>query len=149
MDSNYNCFIKICFISGDFQCDVSSDTQLFSFKSGIGFIAIPHFFSTLSSLYKGEIHEEKLYCHGNEDYYIFSSDGSNLNIEHIAHYPEDNFTYQFKLTEYIKAICIGFQNYLQQLEQKEILPLKMQEQAHPLENEVLAAFHDFSLLLNR
>lgn len=57
MDSNYKCFIDIRFSGGDIQFDVSSDTQLFSFKSGIGFVAIPHFFLTLSSLYKGEISE--------------------------------------------------------------------------------------------
>lgn len=149
MDSNYSCFIKICLKSGDFQCDVSNDTQLFSFKSGIGFVAIPHFFNTLSSLFKGEICKEKLYCHGNADYYIFSSDSSNLIIEHIAHYPEGNFTYQFILFEYIKAICIAFQNYLQQLEKKGILPLKTQKFSHPLGDDVLIAFDEFSSLLNR
>ncbi len=51
MESNYKCFIDIRFSGGDIQFDVSSDTQLFSFKSGIGFVAIPNFFSTLSSLY--------------------------------------------------------------------------------------------------
>jgi len=51
MDSNYKCFIDIRFHGGDIQFDVSNDKQLFSFKSGIGFVAIPHFFSTLSSLY--------------------------------------------------------------------------------------------------
>lgn len=51
MESNYKCFIDIRFSGGDIQFDVSSDKQLFSFKSGIGFVAIPNFFSTLSSLY--------------------------------------------------------------------------------------------------
>ncbi|ATP40003.1 hypothetical protein CSE16_08035 [Solibacillus sp. R5-41] len=149
MGSNYKCFIDIRLTGGDVQIEVSSDTQLFSFKSGIGFIAIPHFFSTLSSLYKGEISEAKLYCDGNSDYYIFSSDGSNLNIEHISHYPEGVFKYQFKLKEYIKAICTGFEKYLQQLEKEEILPLKAQEYAHPLGDDVLTAFYDFSSLINR
>lgn len=148
MDSNYKCFIDIRFTGGDIQFDVSSDTQLFSFKSGIGFIAIPHFFLTLSSLYKGEISEGKLYCHGNSDYYIFSSDGSNLNIEH-SHYPDGIFKYQFELKGYIKAICVGFQKYLQQLEKEGILPLKVQEYAHPLGDDVITAFYDFSSLLNR
>ncbi|AVK85143.1 hypothetical protein C3943_17210 [Lysinibacillus sp. B2A1] len=149
MDSNYKCFIDIRFSGGDIQFDVSSDTQLFSFKSGIGFVAIPHFFSTLSSLYKGEISETKLDCHGNFDYYIFSSDGTNLFIEHISHYPDGIFKYQFKLKEYIEAIYAEFQKYLQQLEKEGILPLKNQEYAHPLGDDVLSAFYDFSLLLNR
>lgn len=149
MNSNYKCFIDICFSGGDIQFDVSNDTQLFSFKSGIGFVAIPHFFSTLSSLYKGEISEAKLDCHGNFDYYIFSIDGINLVIEHISHYPDGKFKYHFKLKEYIEAIDTEFQKYLQQLEKEGILPLKTQEFAHPLGDDVLNAFYDFSSLLNR
>jgi len=149
MDSNYKCFIDIRFSGGDIQFDVSSDTKLFSFKSGIGFVAIPYFFSTLSSLYKREISEAQLDCHGNFDYYKFSSDGTNLFIEHISHYPEGIFKYQFKLKEYMEAIDRGFQKYLQQLEREGILPLKNQEFAHPLGDDVLNAFYDFSSLLNR
>lgn len=146
MDSNYKCTIDIRLSGGDIQFDVSNDAQLFSFKSGIGFIAIPHFFSTLSSLYKGEISKERLDCHGNSDYYLFSSDGTNLFIEHISHYPDGIFKYQFNFKEYIKAIIIGFQKYLQQLEKEGILPLKTQEFAHPLGDEVLNNFYDFSSL---
>ena len=47
MDSNYKCFIDVRLDGGDVQFDVSSDTQLFSFKSGIGFIAIPNVFQRL------------------------------------------------------------------------------------------------------
>ncbi|MFJ6267449.1 hypothetical protein ACIQGW_21065 [Lysinibacillus xylanilyticus] len=119
MNSNYKCFIDIRFSGGDIQFDFSSDTQLFSFKSGIGFVAIPHFFSTLSSLYKGEISEAKLDCHGNFDYYIFSIDGTNLVIEHISHYPDGKFKYQFKLKEYIEAIDTEFQNICNNLKRKE------------------------------
>ena len=149
MDPNYKCFIDIRFSGGDIQFDVSSDTQLFSFKSGIGFVAIPHFLSTLSSLYKGEINKAQLVCHGNFDYYKFSSDGATLFIEHIGHYPEGIFKYQFKLKEYIEAIDIGFKKYLQQLEKEGILPLKNQKIGHPLNDDVLNAFYNFSSLLNR
>ncbi|MEY9978125.1 hypothetical protein [Lysinibacillus sp. RC79] len=149
MNSNYKCFIDICFSGGDIRFDVSSDTQLFSFKSGIGFVAIPHFFSTLSSLYKGEISEAKLDCHGNYDYYIFSSGGTNLFIEHISHCPDGIFKYQFKLKEYIEAIYTEFLKYLQQLEKEGILPLKTQGIAHPLGDDVLNVFYDFSSLISR
>ncbi|MFB5089779.1 hypothetical protein PGC35_21820 [Psychrobacillus sp. PGGUH221] len=149
MESDYQCFIDIRFRGGDIQFDVSSDTQLFSFKSGIGFVAIPHFLSTLSSLYKGEISEAQLYCHGNSDYYKFTSDSANLFIEHIGHYPEGIFKYKFKLKEYIEAIDTGFKKYLQQLEKEGILPLKTQEIGHPLGDDVLNAFYNFSSLLNR
>ena len=44
MNTNYKCIIDIRFSGGDIQFDVSDDTQLFSFKSGIGFVAIPNFF---------------------------------------------------------------------------------------------------------
>ena len=149
IDSNYKCFIDIRFSGGNIQFDVSNDIQLFSFISGIGFVAIPSFLSMLSSLYKGEISEAKLDCHGNFDYYIFSSDGTNLFIEHIGHYPEGIFKYQFKLKEYMEAIDTGFQKYLQQLEREGILPLRTQEDGHPLGDNVLNAFYDFSSLLNR
>ncbi|WP_203248761.1 hypothetical protein [Sporosarcina beigongshangi] len=148
MDSNYKCSIDIRFSGGDIQFDVSNDIQLFSFKSGIGFVAIPHFFSTLSSLYKGEISEAQLDCHGNFDYYIFSNGGTNLFIEHIGHYPEGIFNYQFKLKKYMEAIDTGFQKYLQQLEKEGILPLENPEFGHPLGEDVLNAFYDFSSLLN-
>jgi hypothetical protein len=149
MDSNYKCFIDIGFDSGDIQFDVSDDIQLFSFKSGIGFVAIPHLLSTLSSLYKGEISEAQLDCHGNSDYYIFSRDGTNLFIKHNEYHLESTiFKYQFKLKEYMKAIDTGFQKYLQQLEKEGILPLKTQEFGHPLGDDVLNAFYDFSSLIN-
>lgn len=148
MNTNYKCFIDIRFSGGDIQFDVSSDTQLFSFKSGIGFIAIPNFFSTLTSLYKGEISEAQIDCDGNFDYYIFFSDGGRLFIEHNGHYPEGIFKYEFNLKEYISAVCIGFQEYLQQLGKEGILPLENQEFAHPLGDDVLHAFDNFSSILS-
>ena len=148
MNSNYKSFIDIRFSGGDIQFDVSSDTQLFSFKSGIGFISIPNFFSTLASLYKGEISEAKIDCHGNFDYYILSSDQKKLFIEHHGHYPQGIFNYEFNLKDYILAICTGFQEYLQELERQGVLPLKNQEFAHPLGNDVLNAFYDFSSLFS-
>lgn len=149
MDSNYKCFIDIRLDGGDVQFDVSSDTQLFSFKSGVGFIAIPDFFSTLASLHKDEISEAQIDCIGNFDYYTFSSDGTKLFIEHNGHYPERLFKYEFNLKDYISAVCIEFQEYLQQLEKEGILPLKNQEFAHPLGDDVLNAFDDFTSILNR
>ncbi|WP_318617553.1 hypothetical protein [Sporosarcina sp. YIM B06819] len=146
MDANYKCSIDIRFNGGDIQFDVSDGMQSFSFKSGIGFVAIPHFFWTLSSLYKGDISEAQLDCHGNSDYYLFSRDGTNLLIKHIGHYPEGIFNYQFKLKDYMKAIDTGFQKYLQQLEKEGVFPLKTQEFGHPLGEDVLNAFNVFSSL---
>lgn len=148
MNSNYKCFIDIHFCGGDIQFDVFDDPQLFSFKSGVGFIAIPNFFLTLASLYKGEICEANIPCEGNFDYYIFSSDGIRLFIEHHGHYPEGIFKYEFNLKDYMSAVCIGFREYLQELEREGILPLKNQEFAHPLGDDVLNAFHKFSALLS-
>ncbi|MBY0222590.1 hypothetical protein H7J92_09305 [Sporosarcina aquimarina] len=144
MVSNYNCSIDILFSNGDIQFDVTNGTQLFSFKSGIGFIAIPVFFSTLSSLYKGEISEAELVCHGNYDYYLFSTDGTNLFIEHVSHFPDGVFKYEFNLKKYIAVICTGFQKFLKQLEKEGILPVKSQEFAHPLGDDILNAFNGFS-----
>src|SRR4051794_2726994 len=112
LDPNYKCFIDISFFGGDIQFDVSDDKQLFSFKSGIGFVAIPHFFSTLTSLKKGEISEARLVCHGNGDYYILTRVDENLFIEYV-NYPINTFNYQFKLKEYMEAIDMGFKKYLQ------------------------------------
>lgn len=150
MKSEYQCVPKIDFVGGEIQFDVSSDTQLFSFKSGIGFVTIPNFFSTLLRLYKREIKEAQLDCHGNADYYKFSSDGITLIIEHITDFPQNKiYKYQFNLVDYLKAVDKGFKRYLKQLEKEGILPLKTQEFAHPLGDNVLNAFYDFSLILNR
>lgn len=148
MDGNYKCCIDIRLSGGDIQFDVSDDMQLFRFQSGIGFVAIPHFFITLSALYKGEISEAQLDCHGNADYYLFSSDGQNLFIEHVGHYPQRTDTYQFKLKAYMEAISCAFLSYLQQLEKEGILPLKEQEFGHPLGDDVLHAFDNFSAVLS-
>ena len=93
--------------------------------------------------------EAKIDCDGNFDYYIFSSDGTRLFIEYNGHYPEGIFKYEFNLKDYISAVCIGFQEHLQQLEKEGILPLKNQEFTHPLGDDVLNAFVDFSSILNR
>ncbi|WP_433959213.1 hypothetical protein [Cytobacillus horneckiae] len=149
MESEYQCSIDIRLIGGDIQFDVSSDTQFFSFKSGMGFVAIPHFFFTLLQFYKREIKEAHLDCHGNADYYKFSSDGITLFIEYITDYPkEEIYKYQFNLEKYLEAVDRGFKRYLKQLEREGILPLKTQEFAHPLGADVLDAFYDFSSLLN-
>ncbi|SDM91627.1 hypothetical protein SAMN05518871_102557 [Psychrobacillus sp. OK028] len=60
MESDYKWFIDIRFSGGDIQFDVSSESHLFSYTSGIGFVAIPHFFCTLAQLYKKEIKEAHL-----------------------------------------------------------------------------------------
>lgn len=124
VDSCYTCLVDIDLSGGDIQFDVSTSTQFFSFKSGLAFMSIPIFLSTLSSLYKGEMSEAQLDCHGNFDCYIFSTDGKTLFIKHIGHYPEGIFNYQFELRKYMEAIALGFQEYLKQVEQKGVLPLK-------------------------
>lgn len=148
VDSCYTCLVDIDLSGGDIQFDVSTDTQLFSFKSGLGFMSIPNFLSTLSSLYKGELSEAQLDCHGNFDYYIFSTDGITLFIKHIGHYPEGIFEYQFELRKYMEAIALGFQEYLKKVEQEGVLPLKTQEFSHPLSEDVLSSFNQFTSLVN-
>ncbi|WP_241773236.1 hypothetical protein [Bacillus sp. LL01] len=122
---------------------------MISFKSGVGFIAIPHFLVTLAQLYKGEFNEAQLNCIGNSDYYRFLSDGVNLFIEYTTDYPkEEIYKYQFDSEKYLEAIDIGFKRYLYELESEGILPLKTQEFAHPLGDDVLNAFYEFSRQLN-
>lgn len=148
LKSNYKCYIDIRFKGGDIKIDVTDGTQLFSFKSGVGFIAIPHFLITLAQLYKGEVKEAQLDCHGNSDYYRFFSDKVNLLIEHTTNYPKDEvYKYQFNLEKYLEAIDNEFKRYLNELESKGILPLKTKEFAHPLGDDVLNAIYEFSAQL--
>lgn len=148
LKSKYMCTIKINLEGGDIQFDVSNDEQLFSFRSGLAFIAIPLFFSTLTSFYQGNTNEVKIDCHGNYDYYIFSSDGEYILIEHKNHFPiERIFNYQFSLKGYMEAIDQGFKKYLEQLENEGIFPLENHAFADPLGEDVLNAFYNFSSLL--
>jgi hypothetical protein len=142
------CTIQINLDGGDIQFDVSNDEQLFSFRSGLAFIAIPQFFSTLTSFYQGNTNQVTIDCHGYFDYYIFSSDGEYILIEHKSHYPIERIVnYQFTLREYMEAIEQGFKKYLVQLENEGIFPFKDQAFAHPLGEDVLNAFYNFSSLL--
>lgn len=147
-DCNINININIKLDGGDIQFDVSNDEYVFSFKSGLAFMAIPHFLSTLASFYTGSRNEVRIDCHGNFDYFIFSSDGINIWIEHFSHYPtESRLKYQFVLREYMEAIDQGFNYYLQQLEAEGILPLQSHDLFHPIGNDVLHAYHHFSALV--
>jgi hypothetical protein len=149
MKSIYKCSIDIRLNGGDIKIDVSDGTQLFSFKSGVGFIAIPQFLVTLTQLYKGDVTEAQLDCIGNSDYYRFFRNGVNLFIEYTTHYPKENvYKYQFDLEKYLEAIDKGFKRYLNELESEGVLPLKNQEFAHPLGDDVLIAFYEFSTQLN-
>ena len=85
MDTTYMCFVEIKFTGGDVAIEVIGEGQKFCFLSGIGFVALPNFFYVLSNIYKSEINEARLDCHGNADYYNFASDGKELHIEHISH----------------------------------------------------------------
>ena len=62
MDSDYKSKVKLNFINGDVKIEVSNGKETFSFISGLGFIALPHFFDTLTKLYNGDIKREKLFC---------------------------------------------------------------------------------------
>ena len=48
MDTGYKSNVKINFTTGDVEIDVSNGKETFSFVSGIGSIALPHFFDMLS-----------------------------------------------------------------------------------------------------
>ena len=151
MDTEYKSNVKINFINGDIKIDVSNGKETFSFVSGIGYISLAHFFDTLSKLYNGEIKKEKLYCHGSGEFYNYIIDGINLTIEHVDDYYGQYNTaiYHFNLRKYMKAVDIGFTDYINTFEQEsKFIPLKERDQFHPLNEEVLNYFYKFSTLIN-
>ena len=151
MDTGYKSNVKINFTNGDVKIEVSNGKETFSFISGIGSIALPHFFDTLTKFYKGDIKKEKFYCHGNGEFYNYITDGINLTIEHIDDYygQYDIARYHFNFRKYMEAVEIGFTDYLNKFEQKgKSIPLKERDQFHPLNEEVLNYFYKFSALTN-
>jgi len=86
METGYKSNVMLNFINGDVKIEVSNEKETFSFVSGLGFIALPHFFDTLTKFYKGDIKKEKLYCHGTGEFYNFITNGINLTIEHVDDY---------------------------------------------------------------
>jgi hypothetical protein len=133
----------------DVAIEVVGDGQKFCFQSGIGFVALPNFFLILSNLFKRELKEARLDCHGNADYYNFTIDGNELNIEHISHYTEQSSNkYNFNLNQYMIAVDQGFYTYLQKLNREGVLPLTSDEMSHPLNADVIKYYNDFSLLIN-
>ncbi|HWL24693.1 MAG TPA: hypothetical protein VNR38_13250 [Ureibacillus sp.] len=139
----------IFFNADTVHIDISNDKHTFSYITGIAWFELPNFFYKLSLLYKGEIGEGKLYCHGNGDYYIYSTDGSNLKIEHVDDYYGQNhrITYYFDLKKYLDAVVDSFKAYINSDENKAIFPLNESDKYHPLNDEVLKAFYEFSSLL--
>jgi len=149
LDRIYKCFIEIMFTGGDVSIEVVGDGQKFCFLSGIGFVALPNFFFVLSNIYKRELNEAWIDCHGNADYYNFSIDGNELHIEHISHYTKkSSYKYNFSLKQYMTAIDQGFYAYLQQLNREGILPLTSNDLSHYLNEKVIKYYNDFSLLIN-
>ena len=149
MHTNYRCFVEIKFSGGDVAIEVDGDGQKFRFLSGIGFVALPNFFFVLSSFYKGELNDAQLDCYGNADLYNFSSDGKNIQIQHISHYTEEeSYTYSFDLRQYAMAVDKGFSEYLQKLHREGLLPLKHEDMSHPLNEKVLKAYNEFSSIIN-
>ena len=129
MNTGYKSNVKINFRSGDVRVEVSDEKETFSFMSGIGSMA----------------------CHGNGEFYNYSTDGIELTIEHVDDYygQYDTVTYQFDLKKYMEAVDVGFTDYLYKLEQSgEIIPLKERNQFHPFNEEVLSYFYKFSALIN-
>ena len=143
------CFVEIKFTGGDVAIEVIGEGQKFCFLSGIGFVALPNFFYVLSNIYKSEINEKGLDCHGNADYYYLPRHQHELHIEHISHYTEqDSYKYNFNLKKYMVAVDKGFYSYLQELNREGILPLTSHDLSHPLNDNVMKYYNDFSLLIN-
>ena len=149
MNTDYTCFVEINLTGVDVAIEVDGDGQKFRFLSGIGFVALPNFFFVLSNFYKRELFEVRLDCHGNADYYEFTSDGNSLQIEHTSHYTEEEkYNYTFKLKDYIMAVDKGFYKYTQQFYNDLKLPLEFCEMSHPLNKNVIKAYTEFSSIIH-
>ncbi|TQR14692.1 hypothetical protein [Psychrobacillus vulpis] len=148
MNTAYKCSVVINFTNGDVRIEVLGDGQKFSFISGLGFIALPELFLALSNLYKREANRSKVDYYGNYDYYYFSSDGTSLQVEHIAPYTDEIFYYIFNLKQYVIAVDKGFSEYLQLHRREGSLPLNQEDRLNPLGGNVIKYYNEFSLLIN-
>ncbi|MFF2755575.1 hypothetical protein ACFVR1_17800 [Psychrobacillus sp. NPDC058041] len=148
MNKDYQCRVVINFTNGDVRIEVLGDGQKFSFISGLGFIALPELFLALSNLYKREVNRTKVDYYGNYDYYYFSSDGTSLQVEHIAPYTDEILYYIFNLKQYVIAVHKGFSEYLQQHRKERSLPINQEDRLNPIGRNVIKNYNEFSLLIN-
>ena len=150
LNTDYKCDVIINFTNGDVFIDVLGNGQKFSFISGLGFIALPEFFLALTNLYKRETNNSKLDYHGNYDYYYFSSDGTNLQVEHISPFTDETFYFIFNLKQYVMAVDKGFSKYLQHIQRKKLLPAYKEEDEiiNPLGKTVIKFYNEFSSVIN-
>lgn len=141
---DYKCSVSIKLDGGDVQIAVSDGDRMFTYISGVGFVALRQFFGVLTDFYYGSIDSYRLDNIGFYDYYIFSIEGNNLLIKHFSHeqYPEQEiYDYVFDYQKYVTAVKKGFSEYLQQLHQQGVLPLEVEDSSSPVSKEVLEFFH--------
>ncbi|MGG2028046.1 hypothetical protein AB1282_20305 [Gottfriedia sp. S16(2024)] len=149
MSSTYKVLVDIDLENGDVQITVSGDYQVFNFISGLSSIILPQLFSELSSLYSGKSSRARLSNYGNGDYYNFIKDSNIIRIENIMKNSGVRNTYHFNLNQFVTAIDKAFSKHLRQLRKEGVLPLKFEEKGHPLEQNVIDKYNDFSSTLKR
>jgi hypothetical protein len=148
LSSEYKCLADIELDSGDVQITVSGDEQVFTFSSSLGSVILPQFFKLLSSFYTGENSRTRLDSYGNADYYNFVRDSARILIEYVKHHPGGRATFVFNLYKFVIAIDKAFNKLFKQLRREGIIPLKNEEFGHPLAENVINAYNDFSSILN-
>lgn len=148
MSSEYKCLADIELDGGDVQITVSGDKQVFTFSSGLSFVILPQFFALLSSFYSEKNSRSRLDCYGNANYYNFVRDSARIQIEYVRHHPGGRDTFVFNLYKFVMAIDKAFNKLFKQLRREGIIPLKNEEFGHPLGENVIHAYNEFSSILN-
>jgi hypothetical protein len=144
----YKCLVDIELEGGDVQITVSGDEQIFTLSSGLSPVILPQFFKLLSSFYTGENSRTRLDSYGNADYYNFVRDSARIRIEYVRHQPGGRDTFVFNLYKFVMAIDKAFNKLFKQLRREGIIPLKNEEFGHPLVENVIDAYNEFSSTLN-
>jgi ribosome-associated translation inhibitor RaiA len=148
LSPEYKCLADIDLVGGNVQISVSGDEQVFTFSSGLGSVIFSQFFKLLSFFYTGENSRTRLDSYGNADYYNFVRDSARIRIEYVRHHPGGRTTFVFNLYKFVTAIDKAFNKLFKQLHKEVNIPLKTEEFGHPLTENVLNPYNDFSSILN-
>ncbi|MFC4409047.1 hypothetical protein ACFOZY_01215 [Chungangia koreensis] len=151
MEAQYTCAFEIDYKHGDVEINVDGDGQQIRFTFMIAFFSIPTFFYLLLRLWKGKTNKTDIDGFGFAVSYYFTVQENELFIEHKTFDENDQpvtYKYKYDFEKFMKAIDQGFTKYLQEQREKGVLPLKVEEHTHPLSQQVIKEYGEFSAILN-
>jgi len=152
LDKRYSCFFEMDYRSGDVFIQLKGDGQEIRFMFMIGFFSIPSFLFLLLRLWNGKTDKFEIDGFGYAVTYYFSLREKRLFVEQLIY--NDNGqpitqSYLFDFEKFVKAIDRGFSIYVQEQYDKGILPLEKEEHTHPLSQQVLKEYGEFSAIINK